>query len=78
MSKETIYCGSGKKRGDKWFTITINPEKLRGHIQEFNGNKFVKLNVNIKDEPDQFGKDVSVSIDTWQPEQKQETKDPWD
>jgi len=70
MSK--IYCGSGKKKNDTWLKVTINPDKIKEHIQEFNGNRFVKLDVNIKPEPDQYGKDVSISVDTWQPEEKQD------
>ena len=67
MSKkeETIYCGSGKVMNDKWLKVTINPSKISDHIQEYNGNKFIKLNINLKDEPDQYGKDVSISVDTW-------------
>ena len=48
-------------------------ETHREHIQEFNGNKFIKLNINLKDEADQYGKDVSISVDTWQPEEKKES-----
>jgi hypothetical protein len=72
---DKIFCGSGKKKNDKWFSITINPDKIKDHIQEFNGNKFVKLNVEVKDAPDQYGKDVSVQIDTWKPKQKAEDLD---
>ena len=64
---KTIYCGGGKKQNDTWFKVTINPDKIQDYIQEYNGSKFVKLNINIKSEPDQFGKDVSISIDTWNP-----------
>ena len=67
---KTIYCGGGKKQNDTWFKVTINPDKIQDYIQEYNGSKFVKLNVNIK-EPDQFGKDVSISIDTWNPNSAQ-------
>ena len=78
MSKEekTIYCGSGKVMNDKWLKVTINPSKISDHIQEYNGNKFIKLNINLKDEPDQYGKDVSISVDTWTPdsEAKSEAK----
>lgn len=70
---DTIWCGSGKKQKENWLKITINPDKIKDHIQEFNGNKFVKLNVNIKAEADQYGKDVSVSVDTWQPPQENNT-----
>ena len=68
---KTIYCGGGKKQNDTWFKVTINPDKIQDYIQEYNGSKFVKLNVNIKTEPDQFGKDVSISIDTWNPNNSQ-------
>ena len=56
---------------EKWLKVTINPTKIVDYIQEFNGNKFIKLNVNIKPEADQYGKDVSISVDTWKPEEKQ-------
>ena len=72
MKEKTIYCGSGKVMNEKWLTVTINPDKLKEHIQEYNGNKFIKLNINVKDEADQYGKDVAISVDTWKPEEKQE------
>lgn len=70
MSKkeETIYCGSGKVMNPKWLKVTINPTKIADYIQEYNGNKFIKLNINLKDEADQYGKDVSISVDTWKPD----------
>lgn len=69
MSEEkTVYCGGGKKQNETWIKATINIDKIQDHIQEFNGSKFVKLNINIKDTPDQYGKDVSLSVDTWKPD----------
>jgi hypothetical protein len=65
--KPAIYCGSGKKRNENWITATINVDKIKDHIQEYNGSKFVKVNIRIKPEPDQYGKDVSIAIDTWAP-----------
>jgi hypothetical protein len=66
--EETIYCGSGKVMNPKWLKVTINPTKIADYIQEYNGNKFIKLNINLKDEADQYGKDVSISVDTWKPD----------
>jgi len=66
--KKVIYCGSGKKMNEKWLKATINLAKFKDHVQEYKGTKFLKLNINIKDEEDQYGKDVSISIDTWQPD----------
>lgn len=72
MNKEekTIYCGSGKVMNEKWLKVTINPTKIADYIQEYNGNKFIKLNINIKDEPNHYGKDVSISVDTWKPDEE--------
>ena len=80
---ENIYVGSGKTKEvtGRWkdyfsasYSITINPEKLQEHIKEFNWNKFVKINMVVKNEPDQYWKDVSLTIDTFEPEQREETK----
>jgi len=68
MAEKKIYVGSGKKKSDTWLQITINPDKLADHVQEYEGNHFVKLNINIRDQPDRFGKDVAVSVDTWKPD----------
>ena len=72
MSEKTIYCGSGKKQSETWLKATINIDKIKEHIEEFKGHKFVRLNINIKDEVDQYGKDVSLSVDKWQPEEQTE------
>ena len=69
--EEIIYCGSGKVMSDNWLKVTINPAKIAKYIEEYNGNKFVKLNINIKKEADQYGKNVSISVDTCKPEKKQ-------
>lgn len=66
--QKKIYCGSGKKKSDTWLQVTVNPEKFAEHVQEFNGNKFIKLNINLKSEPDKYGKDVEITIDTWKPD----------
>jgi len=73
MSEKKVYCGSGKKQNEKWIKASINVDKFKDHIQEFKGHKFLRLNININDEPDQYGKDVSISIDTWQPEGQPQT-----
>jgi len=67
--EKKIFCGSGKKKSDTWIQISINPEKFGQYIKEYNGNKYLKLNVNLLNEPDKYGKDVQVTIDTWEPKQ---------
>lgn len=66
--EKKIFVGSGKKRKENWLSITVNPDKLADHVQEYEGNKYVKLNVNILKEPDKYGKDIEVTIDTWKPD----------
>ena len=70
--EKTVYCGSGKTQNEKWLKATINVEKIKDHIEEFKGHKFIRININIKEEKDQYGKDVSISIDKWEPEQKEQ------
>ena len=74
--EKKVYCGSGKKQSETWLKATINIDKIKDHIQEFKGHKFIKININIKDEIDQFNKDVAISIDKWQPETKVENSRP--
>ena len=68
--KKTIFVGSGKTANDSktWLKCTINMAKFEEHIQEFKGHKFLKLNINIKDEADKFGKDVQITIDDFVPD----------
>ncbi len=71
-TQQTIYCGSGKAKDGKFgefFSISICLSDLpKEHISEAkNGKKYINLNINRKKEPDQYGKDLSVQVDTWKP-----------
>ena len=73
MAKEKkIFCGSGKQKTDTWLKITVNPDKLMEYVQVYEGRRFVKLDINLLPEPNQFGKDVEVTVDTWQPTPKKD------
>jgi hypothetical protein len=74
--EKKIYCGSGKKKSDTWFKAFINLDKAKDYIQEINGVKGFKVDINVKAEPDQYGKDVSITIDTWKPEESKYKPDP--
>jgi len=71
MKNKKIYCGSGKKRSENWITATINLAKFKDHVQEYEGHKFLKLNINLLDEADKYGKDVQISINQYKPEVKE-------
>tara|TARA_Y100001938_G_scaffold61117_1_gene85033 strand:+ start:382 stop:651 length:270 start_codon:yes stop_codon:yes gene_type:complete len=64
--KPTIYCGGGNKRNENWLTVTVHIDKAKEHIFEYKGNRYLKLNVNVKDQADQYGKDVSLSVNTYE------------
>jgi len=70
MEKEKkIYAGSGKKQNDTWFKVNLNFSELEKHAEEYMGKKYVKVNINVGT-ADKYGKDVSVTIDTWKPANK--------
>lgn len=76
---EKIYVGSGKKINGKYGEFrnaTLNLNKLKEHAYEFKGDMFVNVTINDKSEPDQYGKDVSVTINQYkkQDTEKQETE----
>jgi len=63
-------CGFGKEVEDKLktFKIAIETDRIKPHVQEYKGHKYIKLNLNVDDSG------VRVSVDTWSPEPKAEPK----
>jgi hypothetical protein len=75
--QEKIYCGSGKKRQDFARTISVCLDNYPPEfINEYKGKRYLRLNVVDKRQPDEYGKDVMVMVDTWKPESKQEPNYP--
>jgi hypothetical protein len=77
MSEEkTIYCGNGQKKGDKWMKASICLSKIPSeHIFEYQGKKYVRVNINLRDQLDDYGNDVAISVDTWKPGQSDSVKE---
>ena len=72
--EKAIYIGNGKKMKDNWMKSSLCLTDIpQEHIFEYNGKKYIKVNINLKDEADQWGKDVSITVDTFKPEKKAET-----
>jgi len=69
---KTIYAGNGKTVETQYGifrAITINLTDLpKEHIFEYEGKKYIKLNVNDKKQTDQYGKNVAVTVNTWKPD----------
>lgn len=77
MSDQKIYVGSGKTQSGKFgefYKVSICLSDLPAeHITNAkNGKKYINLAINKKQAPDQYGKDLSVQVDTWRPEAKVE------
>ena len=74
---EKIYVGSGKEKfeGNMVQTsicLTDITNNAKEFIFEFEGKKYIKLNVCKKREIDQYGKSHYVEVDTWKPEPKKQ------
>ena len=75
---DKIYCGNAKEKqvklanGDSFevLNMTIHTDKIKEHIEEFNGTNFVKIKVTKRREADQYGNTHSVEVDTWKPEEE--------
>jgi hypothetical protein len=73
MENTKIFCGSGKTRSGQYgdfqavsICLTDIPKE---HITTANnGKQYVSITVSKKREVDQYGKDLSVTVDTWKPD----------
>ena len=73
---EKIYCGSGKEKtfenGGSIISLSVCLDEYpKEYLTEFNGKRYLKLDVCRKREIDQYGKSHYVAVNTWQPEQVQ-------
>jgi hypothetical protein len=72
--QEKIYVGSGKDKfeGNMVQISVCLSEMPKEHVFEYDGKKYIKLNVVKKREADQYGKTHYVEVDTWKPEPKKQ------
>ena len=81
MNKEITRLGKGSKKTDNWIKATLNLSVLNPEFwREYEGHKYLPININIG-EPDKYGKDVQITLDTYNPNQRNETmekkRDAW-
>lgn len=76
MAEDKIFVGNGKQVFDNLVSVSLCLTDIpQEHIFEYNGKKYIKLNVGAKkDGADQYGKTHHVSIDTYKPDAKSEPK----
>ncbi len=71
MSEPKIYIGKGKasKFGIK-LSICLS-DIPKEHVNEYQGKKYLNVEVTEMKQPDKFGKTHTVTVDTWKPEPKE-------
>jgi len=76
--QEKIYVGSGKKAANyDIVNITVClDDKIKPHIYEYNGKKYINLTVAAKKEIDQYKKSHYVAINTFKPDEKKQDSTP--
>lgn len=72
-NQKAVFLGSGRKRSDSWLTISVCLSDAEQFAKEYKGKRYLSLNVNMKATPDQYGKDVQVTLDQYK---KDETRSP--
>ena len=75
MEKEKIYCGTGRQKFETMVEITINLTKIGQHKDQYfehNGEKYIKLKVAKRKEPDKFGHTHYVEVDTYKRQEEKE------
>jgi len=78
---DKIYCGSGKEKtfenGGSIISISVALEDYpKEFLTEYNGKRYLRLDVCRKREIDQYGKSHYVSVNTWQPDAQQSQSRP--
>lgn len=75
-NNEKIRLGNGKKKNPTWLKASICITDALQHAFEYDGKKYIKVDINIYDQPNQYGKDVSVFLDTYKPDQNKSSNVP--
>lgn len=73
---DKIRLGNGKKKNPNWLKASICIDDALAHAFEYNGKKYIKVDINVYDQPNKYGKDVAITLDTYKPEQNQQSNVP--
>ena len=79
---KAIYLGSGKSVTGKYgefFNVTLNLNKVKDNpqvVENFKGNQFVRLRISKKDQIDQYGNDVVVVWNQYDPSKETNNSKP--
>jgi hypothetical protein len=67
-AKTKVKLGNGKKRSSSWITAAICLTDAKAHAYTYNGKEYVNLNINVFDKPNDFGKDVAITLNDYKKE----------
>jgi hypothetical protein len=70
--QQKIRAGNGKKKSEKWLKASLNLDVLEQHAFTYNGVRYAKVDINVFEKVNDYGKDVSITIDTFKPEAAKE------
>lgn len=75
---ETIFCGNGREvtfqDGGSIVNFSVALAKVKEHIYEFNGEKYVNLTICAnRDGENEYGKTHYVKVNTFKPEEGKKT-----
>ena len=65
------YIGNGTQKKSDWIKASICLDDIMKYVSDRavqpanNGKTYINVDINLKDKPDQWGKDVAISIDTY-------------
>lgn len=72
--KQQIRLGSGKKINETFLSSSLCITDALEYTYEYNGKKYIKLNISIFAEPDQYGKNVKITLNDYDPKANGDTK----
>lgn len=75
MTNKKIKIGTGVRRTDNWITAALCLTEAEPYTFEFNKKKYIRVNINIYDKPNQYGKDVAITLDTYKSDKVNDNKD---
>jgi hypothetical protein len=65
--KQAIRLGSGKKINENFLSSSMCLTDALKYAYEYNGKQYIKFNTSIFSEPDQYGKDVKITLNDYEP-----------
>lgn len=68
--KQKIRLGSGKKRNQTWMTASICLSEAHKHSFHYEGKEYISININLSEQPNQYGKDVTITLNDYKKEEK--------